>query len=160
MRALLAIGLMASACTSVEDAPCQAIGDESLDVVPAGMGFDEWSSGEALVAAIPPQGGAPYTPLRARVSGLVDPGIGVTVRVSGIDPDDGSEFGQIDYDTRLVCANVGDSAGSWLAADVHFRYFEWELSELDGRQAEITFEVEDGDGNVVSTVLTGDIEAR
>jgi hypothetical protein len=126
-----------------------------VQVVPAGLGFDEWMDGDDLVAATPPQGGAPYTPLRARVTGLVDPQVGVTLSLSGVDPSDGSEYGEISYDTRLVCANVGDSAGLWLAADVHYRYFDWDLGELDGRRAEISFSVEDLDGNVVESSLGG-----
>ena len=160
MRWALAIAPLCLACTDPQVAPCEAIDDPFIDVVPAGMDFDAWESGDELVSAIPPQGGAPYTPLRARVGGLVDPELGVTLRVTGRDPSTDEEYGTLDNPSRLVCANVGDSAGTWLAADVHFRYFNWELSELDGREAEITFEVEDGEGNVVSTVLTGPLTVR
>ncbi len=152
--ASLVCGVFAG-CTSSPEAPCESDEDPSVQVVPAGLGFDEWLDGDPLVAATPPQGGAPYTPLRARVTGLVDPQIGVTLSLSGVDPSDGSEYGEISYDTRLICANVGESAGLWLAADVHYRYFEWELGELDGREAEISFSVEDLHGNVVESSIGG-----
>ncbi len=157
--AFLVTGVFAG-CTSSPEAPCESDEDPSVQVVPAGLGFDEWMAGDALVAATPPQGGAPYTPLRARVTGLVDPQIGVTLSLSGVDPSDGSEYGEITYDTRLICANVGESAGLWLAADVHYRYFDWELDELDGRQAEISFSVEDLHGNVVESTIGGSLGAQ
>lgn len=150
---LLAVGF--AGCTSSPEAPCESDEDPSVRVVPAGLGFDEWMPGDGLIAATPPQGGAPYTPLRARVSGLVNPQNGVTLSLTGRDPDDGSEYGEVSYDTRLICANVGDSAGLWLAADVHYRYVDWELAELDGREAQIAFSVEDLDGNVVETEIEG-----
>lgn len=154
----LLVGL--SGCTDTPEAPCESDADPSVQVVPAGSGFDEWVAGDGLVAATPPQGGAPYTPLRARVTGLVDPQLGVTLSLTGVDPSDESIYGEISYDTRLICANVGESAGQWLAADVHYRYFDWELGELDGREALISFSVEDLHGNVVESSIGGTLEVQ
>lgn len=154
MRSAFAAVALA-ACEELEGTPCEAVAEPSVVAAPAGVAFGAWVDGEPLFYGVPPQGGAPYTPLHARAAGLSDPQDGVTITLSGTDADSGEELGFVEIPTRLLCANVGDDAGTWVAADVHFRYFGWEMDALSGRTAEITFEIADLDGNVVSDVLVG-----
>ena len=153
----LVLGLVA--CAEATHAPCQDMGDPDLDVAPADVAFGAFIDGDELPVGNPPQGGAPYTPLHARVEGLTSLREGVTIDLFGVDLDDGSELGELSTPSGLVCANVGDSAGTWIVADLHFRYFGWWLDDLPGRRAEITVIVRDVDGGEVETSLTGTLSA-
>lgn len=157
MRALLPL-LLLVACTEVPLAPCEAIGDPLLELAPVDADFGDFVDGDALLFGTPPQGGAPFTPIRARVSGLEDPALGVSLRVSGTDPNDGADFGEVAYETRMVCSNVGDNAGSYIAADIHFRYYDWSLDELDGRELELVVELSDLHGNSLTESMTGPLQ--
>lgn len=135
--------------------PCAGTGDPGLDVVPAGLAFDGFVDGEPLPYGNPPQGGAPYAPLRVRVAGLADLDLGVHLDVIATDADEGTALGGASLDTRLVCANVGDSAGMWTGADVHLRFPGWSLDDLEGRTAEVVLTAADPDGEVVQAQLLG-----
>lgn len=147
--------LVAGCAGTSPQTPCEVVGDPLVEVVPVETAFGSFTAGDDLWYGTPPQGGAPYTPLRARVSGLDDVASGVTLSLHGVDDDTGDVLGDVAYDTRLVCANVGDSAGTWLASDVHFRYFGWELVDLIGRMATITLTVTSTSGESVDADLTG-----
>ena len=135
--------------------PCAGIGAPGLDVVPVGLAFDGFVDGEPLPYGNPPQGGAPYAPLRVRVSGLEGLDVGVHLEATATDADDGAFLGEASLDTRLVCANVGDSAGMWTGADVHLRFPGWSLEDLAGRSAEVEVTATDLEGAAVDAVLVG-----
>ncbi|MCO4746051.1 MAG: hypothetical protein KC912_14745 [Proteobacteria bacterium] len=155
MRWLLPLICLA-ACEPVERAPCQVRGDAELELTPSDRSFGEFTSGDDIVFGPPPQGGAPYAALTGRVDGLdlVD---GVTLELWGEDVESGEDLGSLSYETRLVCANVGDSAGNWLATDVHFRFFGWNLDQLGGRVAELSMRVTDKDGMSVEQSVVGEL---
>ena len=71
--------LVLAGCAPVTQAPCEAVADPGLELAPAGVPFEDASSGDPVLFGSPPQGGAPYTPLHARATGLVSPDRGVTV---------------------------------------------------------------------------------
>lgn len=143
-------------CTTVQSDPCRQVGDPILELARGDHSFDEPIT--ALSYGIPPQGGAPYTPLRARVDGLDVQGQYVHFQMTAVDPTDGTDLGGVDYDVRLVCANVGESAGTWVLSDLHFRYFDWSMDELEGRSAEITVVATDADGVEVESKAKGPLQ--
>jgi hypothetical protein len=152
----LILGLLLGGCSSGggPETPCEAQGDPSLEIGPADVPFGDFSDGDDLEYGTPPQGGAPYTPLKARASGLPAMAEGVTIEMTGVS-ELGEYLGDVTYDTRFVCANVGDSAGTWVASDLHYRYFGWDLDALEGKEAEITVTVTDVDGASVEDTLLG-----
>lgn len=131
------------------------MGDPALEVAPSDLDFGVFQPGDALDYGTPPQGGAPYSPYHLRTTGLQDPGEGVVVDLWAVDTDDGSDLGSVQYDVRLICANVGDSAGWWVGSDVHMRFEGWSLDDLEGRSAELGVEVSDLHGGSVSTSIDG-----
>ncbi len=136
------------------ETPCEADGEPTLEVVPTDLAFGAFVDGDPLLFGPPPQGGAPYTPLKVRASGLAGLGTGATIDLWGSDLE-GEDLGEVSYETRFVCANVGDSAGTWVASDVHFRYFGWDLDALGGRIAELTTRVTDTSGAELEVTLQG-----
>ncbi|TNE86287.1 MAG: hypothetical protein EP330_21335 [Deltaproteobacteria bacterium] len=142
MRLLPVIALLA-ACEPPERAPCAVDSDPLLELTPSGVPFGTFVDGDEAYYGPPPQGGAPYSPVDLRVSGLEDMDKGVLIELSAVDVDSGEDLGSLSYPTRLVCANVGDSAGNWLANDVHHRFYGWELDELPGRLMALTVAVTD-----------------
>ena len=152
--------LLLVACAEGASAPCQADGaNPGLDVAPADVQFGAFADGDPLPVGNPPQGGAPYSPLHLRIDGLTSLREGVEIELYGVDLDDGSDLGELAAPSGCVCANVGDSAGMWIVADLHFRYFGWWLDDLPGRTAEITVVVRDVDGGEVQTSLIGTLSA-
>lgn len=152
MRTLLPVLLLA-ACEPPERPPCATDADPLLEAKPAEAAFGEHLAGDPLLYGTPPQGGAPYAPVDLRVSGLEGMAEGVLIELYGTDLDSGELLGTLQYPTRLVCANVGDSAGSWLANDVHHRFYGWELADLAGRAMALEVTVTDLEDNAVSTTL-------
>lgn len=128
--------------------PCATTGDPALEVAPSGVDYPDFADGEALPYGNPPQGGAPYAPIHVRLSGLDDLDEGVHLAAT-IDDVDGTALGGADLDTRLVCANVGDSAGKWTGADVHLRFPGWSLDDLADREVRVDVIATDLDGDVV-----------
>lgn len=119
------------------------------------MDFGAFTDGGPLYYGTPPQGGAPYSPFHARATGLDGLDDGAHVRLRATDQDDGSALGDISYDVKFVCANVGDSAGSWVGSDLHLRFEGWELEDLEARRAEIRLDVENLDGEGLDTHIAG-----
>ncbi|MEN0061455.1 MAG: hypothetical protein AAGA48_04845 [Myxococcota bacterium] len=116
--------------------PC-ASDETSLEVAPPDGEYGDLARGGAFAAGIPPQGGAPYSPLRLRVTGPGELFDGIDVDIAVFE--DGALLTETQLPMRLTCANVGDNAGRWVGAEVHLRYFGLELEELDGR--DVTVEV-------------------
>jgi hypothetical protein len=144
------------ACAGEADGPpCEQAGDPALAAAPADVDFGAFEDGDPLAYGTPPQGGAPYSPFHVQATGLVGLDDAAVVTLHAVDPDDSSVLGDIRYDTRFVCANIGESAGSWIGSDLHLRFDGWELDDLDARHAEVTFEVADLEGATVDTTLRG-----
>lgn len=148
---------LAVGCAPLAEPPCAVVDEPGLEVSPSDVSFAEYLEGDPLPYGIPPQGGAPYTPLHARVFGL-DLAEGATVALWGEDPSDGAALGELDLVHRLVCANVGDSAGAWVASDLHFRFLGWSLDDLAGRSAAITVRITSADGEAVEATVKGPLE--
>lgn len=128
--------------------PC-ASAEVALEVAPPDGDYGELQDGDDLWCGNPPQGGAPYTPFRMRLHGPDALADGVVIEMVALDPEDGTELGRIDVALGLTCANVGDSAGWWVAGgEAHLRYYGFLLEELDGVEAEIAVRASSVDGTV------------
>lgn len=152
---MAALAVLAGCASAPPLAPCEQETEAGLDLVPSPLEFGTFTDGGDVEYGNPPQGGAPYSPFRARAGGFSTLDEGAVVDMWGTDLDDGSNLGEVTYEIRFVCANVGESAGQWLASDLHFRYFGWALEDLAGRTAEISVRVSDLDGNSVEQSLVG-----
>lgn len=117
--------------------PC-ASNTTRLDVAPPQGEFGDLADGDALWCGNPPQGGAPYTPFRVRLAGPEALEEGVYIEMTAVDVEDGSELAYTDLTMGVTCANVGESAGTWVGSEAHMRYFGHVLEDLDGREAEVT----------------------
>lgn len=138
-----------------EGPPCEVSGDPGLEVAPADVDFGAFVDGDPLEYGVPPQGGALYSPFHARVHGVTDLDEGALIVLTGTDPTDGSLIAETEYELRLVCANVGDSAGQWLGTDLHLRFGEWTIEELVGQVMALELQIANLQGDSVSASLEG-----
>lgn len=159
MRAgCVALALLAG-CAGSGGAPCAPSGDPAIFAGSAEAGPDAFADGDPFLVAIPPQGGAPFTPLEVRIEGLAAPQEGLGVEVFGEDRDSGEDLGTLELGQRFLCANVGDNAGRWVAPELHFRYPGWELDQLYDRAATFLIVVTDAEGTEVQTERWGVLRA-
>jgi hypothetical protein len=142
-----------------EEPPCTVSGDPGLEVAPADVDFGGFVDGDPLYYGVPPQGGALYSPFHARVAGVTDLDEGALVSLTGTDPADGTVIAQTDYELRLVCANVGESAGQWLGTDLHLRFGDWRIDDLVGRAMRLELAVSNLDGDEAIASLEGVLTA-
>jgi hypothetical protein len=150
--------LLALACTdpdALEQTPCEELGSPGLELAPSDLDWGEFEDGDPLLYGTPPQGGAPYSPFKARASGLDGLDETTVVNLHAVDLDDGATLGDVSYDVRFVCANVGVAAGSWVGSDLHLRFNGWSLDALAGRSAEVTMTVTTPGGDEVDAALEG-----
>lgn len=130
--------------------PCHAEADWTVEITPAREPFGSMTEGGPLWCGIPPQGGAPYTPVRARVRGPDSLRDGMQLYVVATDAETGEELSVTDLpSTRMTCANVGESAGYWVGSELHLRFPERTLQDLSEREVDLTLEVSTEDGSVV-----------
>lgn len=147
--------LWALACAPAPDgAPCEVSGTPAMELAPTDVDFGAFTDGDPLYYGVPPQGGALYSPFHARVAGIGDLDVSATVSMVGTEPD-GTALAATDYQMRLVCANVGESAGQWLGTDLHLRFGEWEIAELAGRAMRVEVTIANVDGDSVTGALEG-----
>ncbi|MSQ04034.1 MAG: hypothetical protein EXR71_19465 [Myxococcales bacterium] len=146
---------LACAGTEPERPACDDVGEVAATVAPAGVSYDAVADGDALGYGTPPQGGSPYSPFHVRTTGLAALGEGASVRLVAQDLDGDVVLGDTTYELRLVCANVGDDAGSWVGSDLHQRFDGYDLDGLEGREVRITATVADLAGGSVSDSLIG-----
>ena len=147
--------VLACAQDPIEQTPCEELGAPGLELAPSDLDFGDFEDGDPLLYGTPPQGGAPYSPFKARASGIEDLDQTSVVNLHAVDVDDGTELGDISYDVRFVCANVGDAAGSWVGSDLHLRFQGWSLEDLAGRSTEVTMTVTTANGDSQDTALEG-----
>ncbi|MEM6926686.1 MAG: hypothetical protein AAF602_07155 [Myxococcota bacterium] len=129
--------------------PC-ATDEMGVEVAPPDGDYGDLEAGGAFWVGIPPQGGAPYTPFRVRISGpdAMFDGVDVEVRVTEGD----ALVAENVVPKGLTCANVGENAGRWVGSEVHLRYYGLELAELDGRDVEVEVTIVGGEtGELVAT---------
>lgn len=148
MRRLLP--LLLAACPEAPTLPPHPCHSDAtaVDVTPAREPFGAMGDGTELWSGIPPQGGAPYTPLRTRVLGpevLFD---GMVLELVVEDDRTGEELSYSESQTRMTCANVGESAGYWVGSEIHLRYPGYSLEALEGRDATLTVRVTSLDDTV------------
>lgn len=110
----------------------------AIEVAPPDGEFGDLTDGAALWCGNPPQGGAPYTPFRVRLTGPQAWQDGIELEMSAIEAETGVELGWTSLTLGLTCANVGESAGAWVGAEAHLRYNGWNLDELEGRSARLS----------------------
>lgn len=144
MRAALA-AVLGAACASERPAPeGPALEPEvlSLEIAPPGGEYGDLVDGSSLWCGIPPQGGAPYTPILLRLTGQDDALTeGIAVEAIAADAESGEPLLYTALALELLRSNVGDSAGSWVGSEVHLRYEGWSLQDLEGRSADLVVRV-------------------
>jgi len=111
--------------------------------------------GDPLWFGLPPQGGVPYAPFRLRIDGLNRADLGTSVWITATDVETEERLGDIELVHRFVCANVGEDEGQHVAGEIHLRFWDYRLKELDGRTAEVVAKVEDPFGLSSVTRHTG-----
>jgi hypothetical protein len=114
-------------------------GPTRLEVALESGAFGALGDGSAVPVSYPPQGGAPYTPLAYRLTGLGDVHLGQ--RVVARARDGAEELGVIEMDLRPICSNVPPNDGWWMGFGVHLRYDGLGLDALDGRSVALTVDV-------------------
>lgn len=102
--------------------------------------YGEMTDGADVMYGHPPQGGAPFSPFRFRITGLVQPETGYVVTVEAYE--DEELLGESTYHHRFLCADVGEHDGTLVASEVHLRYTGWSLDELEDRSARFDVVVE------------------
>jgi hypothetical protein len=137
-RACLLVGLLGACAPPAEERPVPALDEEeepvaTLEVAPPGGGFGDLQDGAVVWCGIPPQGGAPYTPLMFRLWGPEVLGEGIVLDMWARDLD-GTELGYTSLTMGLVQANVGENAGAFVGAEAHLRYEGAGLEELAERE--------------------------
>ncbi|MEQ1569334.1 MAG: hypothetical protein ABMA64_27100 [Myxococcota bacterium] len=131
MRVLL-IG--AAGCAGAAPLDPGAPPEPWLELAPPGGAFGDLVDGSSLWCGIPPQGGAPYSPIGVRARGPDVLGEGVAIEAIGADPDSGEPLVYVALALAWVQANVGDAAGAWVGPEVHLRYDGQSLDDLAGRE--------------------------
>lgn len=134
--------------------PCEGEQTRSLQVAVYEGDYGEHTTGDPVMCGHPPQGGAPYAPFRLRITGL-DGAAGLFVDMVATDTDTGAVLGSGSFEQRFTCANVGDDAGAYVGAELHMRFDGYDLEQLPGHEAEVEITVEDAEGQVLSTTLSG-----
>ncbi|MEQ1502444.1 MAG: hypothetical protein ABMB14_09440 [Myxococcota bacterium] len=152
MTRAIAIAAWASGCvaegpsatdTSTFDPlhPC-ATPEMAVEAAPPHGDYGEFADGADLWCGNPPQGGAPYSPFKLRLSGPDEVGEGIAVEMTATDAATGEELAYTTLTMGLTCANVGENAGHWVGSEAHLRYGGWTLDALDGRLADVTIHAE------------------
>ena len=162
MRLLFPMLLTLAACgdggtsqdTGAPAGLCEATNDPLLELAQYGP-YGELDDGADCLFGHPPQGGAPYAPFSLRISGMDQDDLGMDVQMTATDADSGEILGTGDYLQRFICSNVGDNDGKFVGADLHMRFYGWELSELEGRTADVLISVSNDNGDRVEAGFQG-----
>jgi hypothetical protein len=137
---LLAVALL-GACSAepVPQPPLLPCEQEEAEVeaTPARGAWGDLYDGGTLWCGNPPQGGAPYSPFRVRMTGPEAVGDGITLELVAVEQGTGVELAYTELTMGLTCANVGENEGYWVGSEAHMRYTGFSLEELGGRQAEL-----------------------
>lgn len=139
MRAVWSLALVVVGCAPLPEPPpppCAAE-EAALELAPPFGAFGELEDGGELWCGDPPQGGAPYSPFRVRIEGPEALADGVSLQMTATDAEDGGVLGSTGLVLGLVCANAGESAGTWVGGEAHLRYEGSALEDLDGRAVDL-----------------------
>ncbi len=161
MRLLPAILLTLAACgdgegedTAIDPSTCKASNNPTLELAQYGP-YGELSDGADFVYGHPPQGGAPYAPFSLRISGIEQGDMGMAIEMLATDSSSGEELGTGEYMQRFICSNVGDNSGKFVGADLHMRFYGWELDDLEGRTSDVTISASNDAGDRLETSFQG-----
>lgn len=140
-----ALALLSLGCTGDEPISPHPCASETMgvEVAPPFGDYGDLSDVDELWLGDPPQGGAPYSPFRVRISGPDALSDGVDVRV--VVTEDGVVIADNTIFKGLVCANVGENAGRWVGSEVHLRYDGFDDLELEGRDVTVEVSVTGGE---------------
>ncbi len=94
----------------------------------------------------PPQGGAPYAPFEVRLHAEFDTTQRIEVSANAVDTTSGEELGTIVQPQVFLCANAGPHAGWLYGGEVHVRFWDRTLEELEGKVVKVTMTVALPDG--------------
>ncbi len=164
MRCLLPLGfLISSACagpaghgdtdlpgdtddTDVVVSPTCAWGAEPALEFARSVATGRPPDGAAIEYGNPPQGGAPYAPFEVRLHAEFDTTQRIEVSANAVDTTSGEELGTIVQPQVFLCANAGPHAGWLYGGEVHVRFWDRTLEELEGKVVKVTMSVALPDG--------------
>ncbi|NCG18873.1 MAG: hypothetical protein GWP91_07670 [Rhodobacterales bacterium] len=166
MRRIIALLLLTTAC-AVEETPPDP-GLEDCDTAPSegpSMDVSHFSTYQlaptTVYCGIPPQGGAPYAPFGVRTRGISRDPEGLLIDLTAHHTTSGDLLGEASYTQRMICGNVGESAGFWVGSELHMRFYDYDIETLHGSEVEINITVSNqgGDSQNLSWVATLDCTA-
>lgn len=98
------------------------------------------ADGDPIEIGDPPQGGAGYAPFEVRLRAPAVNGP-LTATITVEDADSGALLGDIEQPGTPFCSNVGANQGWWYVGDIHARFWDEELADLDGVEVLVTVEI-------------------
>jgi len=140
--------------TALDPGMCEASANPNLELAQYGP-YGELDDGTDFLYGHPPQGGAPYAPFSLRISGMDQGELGMEIVMIATDSQTGEALGTGDYMQRFICSNVGDNTGMFVGADLHMRFYGWELDDLAGRAADVTVSATNDQGVSVEAGFQG-----
>lgn len=107
----------------------------------------------SLPVGTPPQGGAPFLPLRLRLHADLGEDV-FRLDAAGQAMAGATVLGEEAVGVSALCANTGSDAGWYLLGELHLRFPGLEQADLDGVPLDVTAEVS-WDGGQASWTLSG-----
>ncbi len=160
MRALsLAAVLVFGGC--VGDGPnppsiegCEWVGDAVLEFGQDLAEVGPQPDGGSISYGNPPQGGAPYAPFQIRIHAELQPGVRVPVDGTIVEVGTGEVLATAEQSQAFICSNVGAHSGWLYGGEVHLRFWDRSLEELEGRQVEIDLSMQIPEGPLLEAGAT------
>jgi len=137
--------------TQVPREACDWRGDPVLDVVPYAL--PDGCPADGLPVGTPPQGGAPYLPLRMRLHADLSDDV-VRVQADGEARAAGQVVGEESVQVAALCANAGTDVGWYLLGELHLRFSGAEQATLEGLDLDVSLDVV-WDGGQQTITLAG-----
>lgn len=159
MRRMLGLMvLMACAGGEVDTDPlpqdCEPADSPSLEFA-RDLSVGVMTDGDVIAYGTPPQGGAPYAPFQVRVDADVPTGERFPVVATAVTTDTQEEIGTAAQNQAFICSNTGVHAGWRFGGEVHIRFWDQPLEDLEGREITVSLTLDDGSGLVLDAGATG-----
>lgn len=103
-------------------------------------------SGTPVQYGNPPQGGAPYAPFEVRLHAEFDTTQRIEVSAQAVDTTTEEVLGTIVQPQAFLCANAGPHSGWLYGGEVHVRFWDRTLEELEGKEVRVSMSVALPDG--------------
>ena len=158
---MLTLLLLLMACEPTEPdpdlGPCE-VGPDEMQTIDLSHYGDYGAIDAVIYCGTPPQGGAPYAPFGVRIRGINPDELGIELTMTAVDVDTGEEVGSGDYTQQMICSNVGGNEGHWVGAELHMRFYGYELDALHGRAVHMTVDARNQSGDWVQTEIDATLD--